>query len=646
VAFVSRAWEHGAPVDGLVRPQVVYQDLVADAAETLACTGEGGRFVAVIAAPENAPQIFVVGDEGPSAAHRVQIDQSDEPDPVGISAYQSAAFGLEAFRAHLTGEVAAPRLVDRDYPDSATTSNAFGTELKKPRPFQAGGLNATVLGWTIGAGAVGLILVTAIRPLRRVVPTAGVLLVVTVVGGVLGFGVAALRAVDPPTEPSAQPAPVADERLETIAEHLKSDGVHIDPLAAARMEPGFEEELRTSVETAPGPIRVAVLDATRVDLGGRYIGADAQTIAAHMDDGVFTLVLSQPGDHSQSANSLAIDDYLKRFEWDWTGEGLEELVHFYADPPLKDPGPGLSKTVENREPPEDIRRLDPATASGLDRVVLAGVPLGGALAGFGLGLGIVVVAGAVLVGVRVIARRRRPGSGVATAVILTVVAGSLVSGVLDTAPAVAAPEDEPARFLEKRIVDEGGIVVGEGAGDAHVPPVGQSVIDEVLAEYERDAVHDGRLYIAAYGEDVDAGVVSYELQEPGILIEMRSGLSTDRATDDVVGTSEVMGFDEDEDRRPARYLNAPDVPDLEAAVDAAGTATAVFRGNSAEVVLRLVAAQAADPSTPLPLEYVPLGANPYPVSSLRVDATDADVDAAHAAAALADEAADDVAGGD
>jgi hypothetical protein len=188
--------------------------------------------------------------------------------------------------------------------------------------------------------------------------------------------------------------------------------------------------------------------------------------------------------------------------------------------------------------------------------------------------------------------------------------------------------------------------VGEGAGDAHVPPVGQSVIDEVLAEYERDAVHDGRLYIAAYGEDVDAGVVSYELQEPGILIEMRSGLSTDRATDDVVGTSEVMGFDEDEDRRPARYLNAPDVPDLEAAVDAAGTATAVFRGNSAEVVLRLVAAQAADPSTPLPLEYVPLGANPYPVSSLRVDATDADVDAAHAAAALADEAAVDVAGGD
>lgn len=36
-----------------------------------------------------------------------ELGWADEPDPIGITAYQSAAFGLEAFRAHLTGAAAA-----------------------------------------------------------------------------------------------------------------------------------------------------------------------------------------------------------------------------------------------------------------------------------------------------------------------------------------------------------------------------------------------------------------------------------------------------------------------------------------------------------------------------------------------------------
>jgi hypothetical protein len=183
VGFVSRAWEDGAYHDALVRPQVVYQDLVAQAAESLACTGEGGRFIAVIASPENSPQIYAVGDMGPSAAHQIQIDQADEPDPIGITAYQSAAFGLEAFRAHLTGAPTQPRLVDRNYPAEAMETTPFGDQLQEPRPFQAGGLNPTVLWWTIGAGAVGCVLVAVVRPLRRPVRLVGVLTFLAVMGG-------------------------------------------------------------------------------------------------------------------------------------------------------------------------------------------------------------------------------------------------------------------------------------------------------------------------------------------------------------------------------------------------------------------------------------------------------------------------------
>src|SRR5699024_9394276 len=36
-----------------------------------------------------------------------ELGWDGEPDPIGITAYQSAAFGLEAFRAHLTGAAAA-----------------------------------------------------------------------------------------------------------------------------------------------------------------------------------------------------------------------------------------------------------------------------------------------------------------------------------------------------------------------------------------------------------------------------------------------------------------------------------------------------------------------------------------------------------
>lgn len=683
MGFVSRAWEEGAHHDALVRLQVVYQDLVAQAADSLACTGEGGRFIAALAAPGNSPQIYAVGDMGPSAAHQIQIDQADEPDPIGITAYQSAAFGLEAFRAHVTGAPMQPRLVDRNYPAEAMETTPFGDQLQEPRPFQAGGLNPTVLWWTIGAGTVGCVLAAVVRPLRRPVRMVGVLTVFAVVGGGVGFGVAALRAVDPPTDPRALPAPVADERLETIAANLEKDGIHIDPLAGARMESGFEEELRDSVDSAPGPIRVAVLDSTRVDLGGRYLDADAQTIAAHMDDGVFTLVLSQPGRVSRSSNSLAIDDYLKQFDWDWTGQGVQNVVHFYADPPRRDPGPGISDTIENVEPPTDIRRLDPATAQGLDRVVLAGVPLGGALAGFGLGLGIVVAAGLVLVAVRAVAvaieksgasdtqveddpqgasdreddsgtqgegdsqddSGPQGGPGIATVMILALVAGSLVHGALDSAPAVAAPEEETAGSLHERIADDGAIVVGDGAGDAHLPAVGQSVVDEVLADYEREAVDDVRLYIASYGDDAGAPVDAYELQETGLLLSVRSGLTDDRAGDDQVSVEKALGFEEESDDAE----DGDDVADrssnrleLDAVVDRAETASLLFWGNSAEVTLRLIAAHAADPDAPLPPEYALMRTGSYPLSPLQLDVTHADRDAAVAAAAHAEEAADDL----
>jgi hypothetical protein len=612
---------------------------------------------------QNSPQIYAVGDMGPSAAHQIQIDQADEPDPIGITAYQSAAFGLEAFRAHLTGAPTQPRLVDRNYPAEAMETTPFGDQLQEPRPFQAGGLNPTVLWWTIGAGAVGCVLVAVVRPLRRPVRLVGVLTFLAVMGGGVGFGVAALRAVDPPTDPRALPAPVADERLETIAANLEKDGIHIDPLAGARMESGFEEELRDSVDSAPGPSRVAVLDSTRVDLGGRYLEADAQTIAAHMDDGVVTLVLSQPGRVSRSSNSLAIDDYLKQFDWDWTGQGVEEVVHFYADPPRRDPGPGISDTVENREPPTDIRRLDPATATGLDRVLVAGVPLGGAVAGFGLGLGVIVAAGLVLVGVRmIVVARERQGTdesqgssgpkevpGIATVLIVAVAAGSLVPGVLDDAPAVAAPEDREVGVLEERIAEDGGIVVGAGDGDAHLPPVGQSVVDEVLADYERDAVHDFRLYIDSAGDDAGSPVQTYDLQEPGILLAATSGLANGRAGQDVVSVQEVWGFAEETDEDGGfddvseRTSNGVE---LETVADAAGTASVLFQGNSAEVILRLIAARAADPEAQLPLEYATMTTGAYPVSGLHVDVADTDRDAAEAAAEYAQDAADDVVGAD
>jgi hypothetical protein len=72
----------------------------------------------------------------------------------------------------------------------------------------------------------------------------------------------------------------------------------------------------------------------------------------------------------------------------------------------------------------------------------------------------------------------------------------------------------------------------------------------------------------------------------------------------------------------------------------------LFQGNSAEVILRLIAARAADPEAQLPLEYATMTTGAYPVSGLHVDVADTDRDAAEAAAEYAQDAADDVVGAD